>query len=191
MQRTGRFVPEGDPRPVIKCRERHTPKVNTFALLCEDGFYTWDLPEGEGENGGVTQAHFHACFMKWVGLMVPNLRKWAKGRKIRFMLDGAGIHGVKKLLPWAEKNKVEFIQNWPSHSPDLNPIENIFSHLKDKIGKELQIYTRKDLENSKKRISAKRNSVAKGFAGKCRSYVKSFKKRLQVCKERKGAHTGY
>ena len=51
----GRWVEQGAPRPDLKCRERHVPKVNTFALLCEDRLMCWDLPDGDGQKGGVTQ----------------------------------------------------------------------------------------------------------------------------------------
>lgn len=42
-----------------------------------------------------------------------------------------------------------------------------------------------------KRISAKRNSVAAGMAGKCGGFVGSFARRLRLCVKLKGAHTGY
>ena len=124
------------------------------------------------------------------------MKKRAKGRPIRLMLDGGGIHGTAKLQAWAKEKGVSFIMGWPAHSPDLNPIENMFSRLKDGIGKELQIYTMKEKEKSMKKIAAKRDRVSKSLAGKCHAYVKSFHTRLQLCVETKGvetkgAHTGY
>ena len=72
------------------------PKMNTFGLLCEDSFKTFDMPAGSGEKGGVTQEQFHKFFKQKVGPMMANMKKWAKGRPIRLMLDGAGIHGTAK-----------------------------------------------------------------------------------------------
>ena len=117
----GRWVEQGS-RPDLKGRERHVPKVNTFALLCEDRLICWDLPDGDGQKGGVTQAQFQQFFKQHVGPQLVNLKSWAKGREVRLMLDGAATHGVKELDAWAKKHSVSLIEGWPSHSPDLNRI---------------------------------------------------------------------
>lgn len=49
-----------------------------------------------------------------------------------FMQDNAPIHKAKKVLKWFEENGVE-IMEWPPYSPDLNPIEHIWVHLKSKL----------------------------------------------------------
>ena len=83
------------------------------------------------------------------------------------------------------------IPDWPSHSPDLNPIENIFTQVKDRIGKELQIYDMKNKEQSQKKISAKRDQVVQGMSDVCAQFVESFPRRLEKCADTGGNHTGY
>jgi transposase len=139
-RRKGRFVKKGSKAPPAKAKERFVPKVNTFACLCEDRLFAWDMPEGTGERGGVTKADFQGCIFKWIGPLMANFKKWAGGREVRLMLDGAAIHGKEQIIAWAKKHGASMIPDWPAHSPDLNPIENTFTHIKDAIGKELQIY---------------------------------------------------
>jgi transposase len=190
-RRKGKYVKNGTKAPPVKAKERFVPKVNTFACLCEDRLFTWDMPEGTGERGGVTKADFQSCIFKWIGPQMANFKKWAGGREVRFMLDGAAIHGKDAVINWAKDRGASMIPDWPAHSPDLNPIENIFTHLKDAIGKELRIYSMKNLEESKAQIAKKRDAKAKVMAGKCKGYVASFPRRLRKCVTLKGEHTGY
>ena len=48
------------------------------------------------------------------------------------MHDGAPYHGLKVVLKYLWKSKVEVLV-WPGNSPDLNPIESLQSYTKDKV----------------------------------------------------------
>jgi transposase len=50
------------------------------------------------------------------------------------MQDGARIHTAGNVMEWLRTKDIEFLE-WPPQSPDLNPIENIWAYLKDKLYK--------------------------------------------------------
>ena len=49
-----------------------------------------------------------------------------------FMQDGAPCHRSKVATIFLAKNKIKVL-DWLGNSPDLNPIENLWTNLKDKV----------------------------------------------------------
>lgn len=52
--------------------------------------------------------------------------------KLKYQHDNWSVHRAKKVEEYLSKQPFETIQ-WPARSPDLNPIENIWGLIKDRV----------------------------------------------------------
>jgi transposase len=86
------------------------------------------LGDPESARGGVTARVILDC-------LIENLPTIAEPGRV-FMQDNARTHTARIvqnwLCPWAEENGVSLL-DWPPYSPDLNPIENLWKLLKERI----------------------------------------------------------
>jgi transposase len=62
--------------------------------------------------------------------------KDAEGRAHLFLQDGASCHTAKDTVEFLKKNKIDVVPNWPPRSPDLNPIENLWAYLHNRIAEQ-------------------------------------------------------
>ena len=105
------------------------------------------------------------------------------GEDYVFQQDNDPKHTSKSTKAWFESNRIEVLP-WPSQSPDLNPIENLWAKLK----KEIAAYhcrNRVDLEQA---IKSCWNSISSAF---CKKLVESMPRRLDQVILRKGLWTDY
>lgn len=101
-----------------------------------------------------------------------------------FMQDGAPCHRSKIVNEFLKQKKIKTL-DWPGNSADLNPIENLWSSLKDKVA-DRQPSNEKDLEKAIKDVWVREIS-----AEYCKRLVDSMPRRLLAVLKAKGGHTKY
>src|SRR6478735_8249471 len=103
-----------------------------------------------------------------------------------FQHDGDPKHRSKSTIQWLNANGVNYIDDWPAQSPDLNPIEHLWHHLKLK----LSLYDKKakGVHELWERIEKEWNSFDKKA---CRMYIDTMPARIKAVIDANGGSTKY
>lgn len=169
--------------------------------------YTGINPRPRSQGGG-PKVMFWGCFLSsGTGLFIPirgimnsvsyvellknHVIPWMhkKERELHVKLvlqqDNAPCHRSAMVREFLAANNIEVLE-WPSKSPDLNPIENMWSYLKDAIGRTFPIVTNlNELKTLAQRIWTQ---ITPQY---CASLVESFKHRMKECKTYFGRPTSH
>lgn len=115
--------------------------------------------------------------------LLPSVRALKMGRGWVFQHDNDPKHTARITKEWLCKKHIKVLE-WPSQSPDLNPIENLWRELKLRVSQR-QPRNLTDLE----KICVE--EWAKIPAAVCANLVKNYRKRLTSVIENKGYCTKY
>lgn len=109
--------------------------------------------------------------------------KFAKFQKMTFQHDNAPVHKALVVHKWLQKRGVNPLP-WPAQSPDLNPIENVWKYLSNRVYK-VQIPSKEALLA---RVRSEWDKIPQEYL---RSLYDSMPRRLEAVKKAKGWPTKY
>ena len=104
---------------------------------------------------------------------------------IIFQQDGDSKHRSGKARDWFEENGFKVL-SWPAQSPDFNPIEHLWDHLKRKLG-EYEVVPSGMLELWE-RVEEEWNKIE---ANVCQNLIESMPRRVAAVLKAKGGYTKY
>ncbi len=128
---------------------------------------------------GIMNSQMYCSILK--EKMLPSLR--ALGHRALFQHDNDPKHTSKATVGFLKKNRVKVIQ-WPSMSPDLNPIEQIWGILK----RQVEHHSPSSIQSLKEVILEEWKKID---LAKCRQLVHSMPRRLGAVIKNHGGHTKY
>ena len=102
-----------------------------------------------------------------------------------FQHDGAPCHRSVTVTRWLVANNIELLGPWPGSSPDLNPIENMWMMMKEKVA-QMNPTSPKSLVDDIKRVWT--TSVTPQY---CEALASSMPRRIRAVLANKGQYSKY
>lgn len=141
----------------------------TELYFCEKGVKT---------SAAVYQNTVLKDFVEPVTRTIFDNRHWV------FQQDSAPAHKARSTQNWLEAHKIDFIrhEDWPSSSPDLNPLDyKIWQYLEEKVCSK----SHRNLESLKSSLVI---AVAEMDMDVVRTAIDDWPRRLKTCVQNRGGH---
>jgi transposase len=108
-----------------------------------------------------------------------------KAEEVIYMHDNARPHQAKVSVKWLEAHGIECLE-WPANSPDLNPIENLWSELKRRLGNYEEVP--KGMLELWERVQVVWDNLVPEY---CQKLIESMPRHMAMVLERKGKSIPY
>jgi transposase len=167
--------------------QRYNPRYIITQVNRCPSIMIWGGITAQGNAGiHIVPQGMHLNAVNYVQILENNLQLWfgRHGCQI-FQHDGAPCHQAKLVKTWLKDHQIELLEPWPGSSPDLNPIENCWVHLKRLICQSNPT-SLKQLESDI--LNAWRLHITPEY---CQSLIDSMPRRILAVIKARGKHTKY
>lgn len=155
---------------------KHSPSVMIWGSMSSSGRGNlWFLPPNQTMNA-----------RRYLQVLQDRLRPMMNIRATEiFMHDGAPCHRARSVTNWLHEQSIRLLHPWPGNSPDLNPIENLWSLVKRRVS-----------SHHPSSLTALKEVIKSVWcteidAGLCRKLVHSMPDRIKMVIKNKGFYSKY
>jgi hypothetical protein len=101
------------------------------------------------------------------------------GKRRILQADNHRVHYSRSVVQYLERNNILYTRDWPARSPDLNPIENYWAYLQQRVSEHVPLNSTELLAAIEAEFAATPQTVIDG-------YVRSFKSKCATVKRLNG-----
>jgi transposase len=112
----------------------------------------------------------------------------------QFMQDNAPIHRAHKVTAWFRLHGIDILKDWPPYSPDLNPIEHIWWHLKVRLYEMFpeEANNKSETDHARQRLESCLQAAWDTLDDSLfTKLIESMPRRIEACIAAEGWHTKY
>jgi len=114
------------------------------------------------------------CYLPTLNYFKEDIQRLSPN--LYFQQDGAKCHWSRKSMEKIVDEFPNHLESWPSNSPDLSPIEEIWSQIKEKVSERKH----KSLDDLKRHVVFLWNRIPVSL---CRKLIRRFNRKIKVIKD--------